>query len=153
MKWRGLFRSTSGNASIEFALVLLPFCLLLMGMIDYGWYFFVDLACTNAVREGARVATTIPGACPNGNATNLGSGAVTTALTGLLPASYAPTVTATCTTVANGLGANSPQFKVALTLNFPRLTGFTIPMPAGNGQVSTTGNVNVSTSATMRGIQ
>src|SRR6185436_15913155 len=115
--------------------------------------FFVDLACTNAVREGARVATTIPGACPNGTATTLGSSAVTNALSGVLPGSYAPTVTATCTTVANGLGANSPQFQVALTLSFPRLTGFTIPMPVGNGQVGTTGNINVSTSATMRGIQ
>ncbi|WP_394821743.1 TadE/TadG family type IV pilus assembly protein [Pendulispora albinea] len=141
--WQKLWlRPSSGTASIEFALILLPFSLLLLGMIDYGWYFFVDLACTNAVREGARTATTVPGACPNTAATNAGVAATSQALSNLLPADYAPSVTATCTT-----SSGSPRFSVSLTLDFVRLTGFTlVPMPSGGG-----GQVRVQTSATMRG--
>jgi Flp pilus assembly protein TadG len=138
-------RSTSGASAVEFAIILLPFCLLLMGMIDYGWYFFVDLACTNAVREGARVATTYPGACPNAAATTAGVAAVGNYVSGLLPPSYSPSVTATCTT-ANG----SPQFNFVLTLVFPQLTGFSYVALPGGGYG---GNVTVQTSATMRGVQ
>jgi Flp pilus assembly protein TadG len=143
MKTRARLGHTRGSASIEFALILLPFCLLLLGMIDYGWYFYVDLVCTNAVREGARAATTIPGACPNGAATTEGTAAVNQALTGLLPVTYAPAIVPTCTTVAG-----SPRFQFTLTLDFPQLTGFTlIPMPGGNGAV------HIATSSTMRGVQ
>ncbi len=136
--------STRGAAAIEFAIILLPFCLLLMGMIDYGWYFFVDLACTNAVREGARTATTYPGGCPNAAAITAGQNAITNDLSGLLPASYSPSITATCTTVNN-----SPQFLFQLTLTFPQLTGFSYVALPGGGYG---GNVTVSTSATMRGV-
>jgi len=143
MKRTCLVQCTRGAAAIEFALVLLPFCLLLFGMIEYGWYFFVDLACTNAVREGVRTASTTPGACPNAAATNAGTAATTQALAGLLPASYTPSITATCTTVSA-----SPRFQVSLQLDFPQITGFSlIPMPGGGGAV------HVQTSATMRGIQ
>ncbi|HWL85686.1 MAG TPA: TadE family protein [Polyangiaceae bacterium] len=135
---------TLGTASIEFALVLLPFSLLVLGMIDYGWYFFVDLSCTNAVREGARAATTIPGACPNAAAGNAGTTAAKQALSGLFPSGYSPNVTATCTTVSG-----SPQFQVLLELDFSQLTGFSfVPMPGSGG-----GIVHVQTSSTMRGIQ
>ncbi len=141
---RALARATEGAAAIEFALVLLPFSLMLLGMIDYGWYFFVDLACTNAAREGARAATTIPGACPNAAAITAGTSAANGALSGLLPAGYAPSVNATCTTVSS-----SPQFQISLQLDFPQLTGFTlVPMPGGGG-----GTVHIQTSATMRGVQ
>ncbi|WP_394831308.1 pilus assembly protein [Pendulispora rubella] len=134
--------SEHGAAAIEFALVLLPFALLLLGTIDYGWYFFVDLACTNAVREGARTATTIPGACPNSTATTTGETAAAQALSGLLPSGYAPNIDVTCTTVAG-----SPRFQSVLILDFPQLTGFSlIPMPGSGG-----GTARVSTSATMRG--
>ncbi|WP_394841980.1 pilus assembly protein [Pendulispora brunnea] len=134
--------SERGAAAIEFALVLLPFALLLLGTIDYGWYFFVDLACTNAVREGARTATTVPGACPNSAATNAGEAAAVQALSGLLPTGYAPDIDVTCTTVSG-----SPRFQAQLTLVFPQLTGFSlVPMPGSGG-----GTARVATSATMRG--
>jgi Flp pilus assembly protein TadG len=136
-------RTSRGVASIEFALILLPFTLLLLGMIDYGWYFFVDLVSTNAVREGARAATTIAGPCPNAAASTAGHAAITNYFTGLLPAAYVPTVTLTCATVGG-----DPQFRVALQLDFPQITGFSlIPMPRGAGS-----NVRVQTSATMRGV-
>jgi len=135
--------SERGAAAIEFALVLMPFALLLLGTIDYGWYFFIDLACTNAVREGARTATTVPGACPNAAATTAGEAAAGQALSGLLPLGYAPDIDVTCTTVSA-----SPRFQARLTLDFPQLTGFSlVPLPRGTG-----GSVRVLTSATMRGV-
>jgi Flp pilus assembly protein TadG len=43
-----------GAAAVEFAL-LLPFLLMVvLGAIDWGWYFFVREVVTNAAREGAR---------------------------------------------------------------------------------------------------
>jgi hypothetical protein len=112
-------------------------------MIDYGWYFFVDLVSTNAVREGARASTTIAGACPNAAASTAGRAAIDNYLTGLLPPGYVPTVTSTCTTVAG-----DPRFHVDMQLDFPQLTGFSlIPMPRGAGS-----SVRVHTSATMRGV-
>jgi hypothetical protein len=113
-----------------------------MGMIDYGWYLFVDLVCTNAAREGARTATTYPGACPNAAAQSAGVAAASRAMTAALPASYSPTVNATCATVSG-----SPQFDLTISLTFPQLTGFSmIPMPGG-----VSGSGLVQTSATMRG--
>jgi hypothetical protein len=142
-------RSTGGNASIEFALVLLPFCLLLMGMIDYGWFFFVDLVCTNAVRTGARMATTYPGAVSacSGNATATGASAAQSALIGLLPASFNPAPNCTCAMVPLvGAPTPQPQYVCTINFNFPQLTGFSlVPMPGPGG-----GSVNVTTSATMR---
>jgi Flp pilus assembly protein TadG len=136
-----LVRTQTGAASIEFALILLPFCLLLMGMIDYGWFFFVDHICTNAVREGARRATTVPssppGTCPNSPGITAGTQTVTNLVTSLLPSLGTPDVTATCTLVGG-----SPQYQFTLRLAVPRLTGFTlVPVPE-----------TVQTRATMRGI-
>lgn len=136
-------RSERGGAAIEFALILTPFLMLTLGMIDYGWWFFVDMACTNAVREGARAATTVPGACPNAAATTLATNTTTSYLAGLIPGSYTPNVDANCTA-----GTGSPQFTVSLTLDFPQVTGFTLlPMPGGGYG----GNTTVSTRAVMRG--
>jgi Flp pilus assembly protein TadG len=42
---------------VEFALVLPILMLLVMGAIDWGYYFYVDQVVTNAAREGARAGT------------------------------------------------------------------------------------------------
>jgi hypothetical protein len=118
-------------------------------MIDYGWYFFVDLVCTNAVRTGARMATTYPGAVGacSGNATSTGANAAQNALTGLLPPSFNPAPACSCAMVALvGVPTLQPQYACTINFNFPQLTGFSlVPMPGLGG-----GSVNVQTSATMR---
>jgi Flp pilus assembly protein TadG len=48
-------KSVSGVAAVEFALVLPVLLVVLLGIIDYGYVFFVRLNMTNAAREGARV--------------------------------------------------------------------------------------------------
>jgi len=137
-------RKQRGSAAIEFALILLPFALLLFGMIDYGWYLYVDMASTNAAREAARAAITIAGACPNTAAISAGETTGNSYLSGLLPSSYSPDVDGTCTTLPSG----DPQFQFTVRVNFQTLTGSSlVPMPGGSA-----GSASVFTSATMRGV-
>src|SRR5687767_1529350 len=50
-------RRQRGAAAVEFALVLPLLMALVLGAIDFGYYFFVDQIVTNAAREGARAGT------------------------------------------------------------------------------------------------
>lgn len=47
-------RNESGQALIEFALVLLPLALLVMGIIDFGWIFKNYIGVRQGVRDAAR---------------------------------------------------------------------------------------------------
>jgi Flp pilus assembly protein TadG len=49
-----------GVAAVELALILPIFLVLVMGTIDWGWYFFVHQRVVNAAREGARAGTVLP---------------------------------------------------------------------------------------------
>jgi len=44
-----------GAAAVEFALILIPLLVLLLGIIEFGYIFNQQLTVTNAAREGARV--------------------------------------------------------------------------------------------------
>ena len=47
-------RGERGAAAVEFALVLLPLCLILLGIIEFGWIFNQQISLSNAAREAAR---------------------------------------------------------------------------------------------------
>jgi Flp pilus assembly protein TadG len=49
-----------GAAAVEFAIVLPVLLTVLLGTIDWGFYFFVREATVNAAREGARAGTLVP---------------------------------------------------------------------------------------------
>jgi hypothetical protein len=49
-----------GAAAVEFALILPLFMTLVMGAIDWGWFFFVHQRVVNAAREGSRAGTLLP---------------------------------------------------------------------------------------------
>ena len=53
---RKLFKNESGQAMVEFAIVLPILLLLLCGIIDFGWLYFNQLTLNHAAREGARYA-------------------------------------------------------------------------------------------------
>jgi len=48
-------RSDRGATAVEFALVILPLALLLMGIIDFGRAYSQQLELSSAAREGVRV--------------------------------------------------------------------------------------------------
>ncbi len=52
---RRFARAERGAAAVEFALVLIPLIVLLLGIIEFGYIFNQQLTVTNAAREGARV--------------------------------------------------------------------------------------------------
>jgi len=142
-------RRDGGVAAVELALVLPLVLLLVLGMIDYGWYFFVDLAATNAAREGARVATTWPGACPNSDAIAAGAAAVSASMDRIGLAGKTQ-VSASCGAAPGG---TDPQFRFDVRVDFPRLTGFPlVPMPSSGGGFPGD-HVVARASASMRGVQ
>jgi Flp pilus assembly protein TadG len=49
-------KRNQGNAAVEFALTLPIFIILVIGIIEFGWYFFVQHTLQYATREGMRVA-------------------------------------------------------------------------------------------------
>ena len=49
-------RNDKGTTVAELALVLPIFLLLIFGIIDFGWYFFVEHTLQYATREGMRLA-------------------------------------------------------------------------------------------------
>jgi Flp pilus assembly protein TadG len=51
----------SGSAAVEFALVLVPLLLALLGTIDWGYHLYIRETIVNAAREGARAGSIDPG--------------------------------------------------------------------------------------------
>ena len=56
MKRRNKDRWKRGSSAVEFALALPVFFLLVIGIIEFGWYFFVQHTLQYATREGMRLA-------------------------------------------------------------------------------------------------
>ena len=51
---RGRTRHQRGAAAVEFALVMLPLIALLLGTLQFGFYFFTTQSASSAARETAR---------------------------------------------------------------------------------------------------
>jgi Flp pilus assembly protein TadG len=110
-----------GAAAVEFALVSLPFIILVFGMIQYGWYFYVSQSTGGAASNVARRLQV--GDCwGSGEATALAQS----------QASMVNGVTVTPSGPVSSLHAGD-QITVQLTSD-GRILGL-IPMP-NNGQVS-----------------
>jgi uncharacterized protein (UPF0333 family) len=62
-------RPERGQAMVEFAMVLLPLLVVIVGIIQFGLIFGANVSLTNAAREGAREATIFRYNAANGNAT------------------------------------------------------------------------------------
>jgi Flp pilus assembly protein TadG len=63
-------RRNRGNAIVEFALVLPIFILLVIGIVEFGYYFFVQHTLQYATREGMRLAL-VGGRLPGPGGTTL----------------------------------------------------------------------------------
>jgi Flp pilus assembly protein TadG len=129
---RGDERRMHGAAVVEFALVLPLLMLLVMGTLDWGYYFFVDQVVTNAAREGARAGTlhdtdaAAAVADATATATNYAQAA------GLTPAKLA--VQVDLTTVATGASA----IRVRTTYQAGSITGFLRAIVPATAQATAT---------------
>jgi hypothetical protein len=54
MKLKHIIKKETGQAMVEFALILIPLFLIIGGIIDFGWIFHKQLLANNACREAAR---------------------------------------------------------------------------------------------------
>lgn len=52
--WRRHRRDHRGAAAVEFGLVLIPLLTLILGAVQYGWYFYLSHSASAAAREAAR---------------------------------------------------------------------------------------------------
>jgi Flp pilus assembly protein TadG len=116
-----------GTAAIEMALslivVLLP---LTLGMMDYGYYFYVSLTAAEAARVAARATSTTT--ATNCTTTSAGISAGTTAATNYmntigLGGTSNLTVDITCGTTVT-LPPLSPFWTVTVKVDFPPAIGF-----------------------------
>ncbi len=94
-------RHPRGNAMIEFVIVLPLFLTIVLGVIDWGWYFSVRGVAINATRHAARMGSV---AATHGQAIAAAAGAATGYLTSSLGPTFAvaPTV---AVVACNGVAA------------------------------------------------
>ncbi len=55
-----------GTTLAEAALVMMLLCMITLGALQYGWFFYCQHSATNAARQGARVAATLNGTPADG---------------------------------------------------------------------------------------
>jgi len=129
-------RRQRGSAVVEFAMLLVPLLLILLGTIDWGCYLYFRAIVTDAARAGARAGSLNPDLA---TAQATGSKAANDFLTNLDFPRHGQTLT-----VSTPAGpVNSVSIRVVLTT--PSITGFT-----GLLEVSGILPVNASAQATMR---
>lgn len=116
-----------GVAAVEFALVLPLFLTLVMGAIDWGWFFYIDQLVTNAAREGARAGTLLP-PLPTSTTGQAKYAAEEAGLDFLERVKLSRTgVSAVVTTVGTTVGTTVPlTYAISVTVTYPvgSITGF-----------------------------
>lgn len=108
-------RSDDGAAAVEFALVMPLLFLLLFGIIDFGRAYNMQLALTQAAREGVRVAA-IGGPAASGEAVTRAQGAAFP-VTGATAA-----VTRTCPATVPAPPLFAPDAEVTVTRPYNYIT-------------------------------
>ena len=127
------FASDAGVAAVEFAILLPVLLAILLGMIDYGYYFLLNSTVVNAAREGARAGIV------QSSASSAESAATTVATNYLSAAGISVGNSCmNCARVTAALGATN--LVVTVTIDpFTPLTGFlpSSALPARARHVST----------------
>lgn len=115
-------RRERGAAVVEFALVLPLLLMLVIGAIDWGWYFYLREVVTNAAREGARAGSV--SAVGGTDASDAARGAASTYLSNLSLTGGTVNVTTPDVTVGATV---THTVRVVVTYTAGSLTGFTLP--------------------------
>ena len=106
-RFRG--RKRRGAAAVEFAVVAIPFFLLVFGMFEIGRMMMVRQVLTNASREGARAVILESATVAN----------VETMVTNYTASCAVPGVTATCSFGAPDLNSVGPKEPITVTVSVP----------------------------------
>jgi Flp pilus assembly protein TadG len=131
-----------GAVAVEFAFSLFFLIPLLLGMLDYGYYFWIGVNAVQAANKGLYAAThapsptlvpgcsgTAPGILAVTAASGFATAAVAAQMTQGLPAgfaAYTSTPVNDCITVSG-----SPAWNIQVQVDFPPVVGFLNPwMPA-----------------------
>ncbi len=115
-----------GAAAVEFALVLPVLLVLVLGAIDWGWYFYVREVVTNSAREGARAGSVDA----TGATLTTAQAAATAYLDGVSLAASGRTVGATLVDVTLSSGTTVHTVRVVVSYPVGPITGFTSFIPA-----------------------
>lgn len=135
---RRLRRGQRGAAAVEFALVLPLLMLLVLGTIDWGFYFFIEQVATNAAREGARVGAVVGDATAADPCAGVETAATTAVNRYVGMLRRTPTVTVVCpytgaarTSCGTAVAASSLPSSVLVTVSLPAgaITGFYTMVP------------------------
>ena len=120
-------RGQRGVASIELALCLVVLLPLVLGVIDFGYYFYVSVTAAEAARVASRTASTSAvGACTNTSAATAAANAAQSAATGYMTRAglTSSVVTTTPTALCQTVGGLTPVWNVAVKVDFSPLIGF-----------------------------
>lgn len=123
-------RTSRGQALVEFSLALIPFLLVLMGIVDLGRGIYMNNGVAEAAREIARVTAVHPGTTLGSSAETLG---VIAAQQGMVPglADPAAVITFSCRSISDAVVSgtscasttDAPVFvRVDVTVPFTVLT-------------------------------
>jgi hypothetical protein len=130
-----------GAAIAEFAITLPIFLALVLGVIEYGHYFYVSVSANNAAREGARQCTLVSlGACGKCDPT------AAVDYMGKLGLKSNTTARATC-----AVEGGAYMYTVGVRVDFPSLTSYPIILSVLPQSPKIVGNIVAGASAVMRG--
>ena len=137
-----------GVAAIEFALILPFIVVVVLALIDYGYYFYIGINAEEAARAGVRQAVLFPGAinCAAGGPA-ITAGQATASGTGLgcaggaascymnePPLSMGSNTTVTLTCLTPPAAPVDPTWRIRVQVDFVPAVGFLKAlMPAGSG--------------------
>ena len=134
-------RRQRGAALAELAITLPIFLALVLGVIEYGYYFYVAVSANNAAREGARQCTLVSlGTCGNCEPT------AATEYMGKLGLKNNTDAKATC-----AVDTGAYMYTVDVRVDFPSLTSYPLILRALPQSPKIIGNVVAGASVVMRG--
>ena len=138
---RSARRDERGSAALEFGLIAVPLLWLVLGIVQYGFYFWSLAGANDAVRNAARA--TAVGSIPQCAGTGGFVAAVRSGIAGLTPADALPQSTVQ-RTFTGAAGAVRPGDVATITVRYRTfdLNIPAVPLPNG-GQVTTSVQVRV----------
>ena len=126
MRLRALRRSEAGTTIIETAVLFPTFCLMFLGIVEFGRAMWMETTLQDAVEAAARCAVVTPSTCDNTADTQTYAAAQVTGFT-VPSGDFTVTLSTTC-----GTGVSGSQVSVSMPFTFvvPKLLPWSITLTA-----------------------